>query len=186
MISGSAPIVSAARSARLPTISEWWYVPGVSTSRRRRSVCDGFASSSSWNTVSRPNTLPRTAKEPTVATAAPPAETAAAPMSWTTPVRSRSPSSENAVTTTACDDEDRGAGLDERLEAVAAADGQDAGQPAEHGVGAELERRPVHGARDDRDDRGHEDRRLRIEEHGHQQPDRRDRQDERQRRARPG
>ena len=37
-------------------------MPGVSTSSRRSSGCDGFASSSSWNTVRIPNTLPRTAK----------------------------------------------------------------------------------------------------------------------------
>src|SRR3954454_812429 len=52
---------------------EWWYVPGVSTSRRRRSGWDGFASSSSWNTVRIPKRLPRTAKLATAATAAPPA-----------------------------------------------------------------------------------------------------------------
>ena len=49
-------------------------MPGVSTSSRRRSGWDGFASSSSWNAVRIPNTDPRTANEPTVATAAPPAD----------------------------------------------------------------------------------------------------------------
>ena len=79
----------------------WWYVPGVSTSSRRRSGCDGLASSSSWNAVRIPNREPSTANEPTVATAAPPAETAAAPNSSTTPRMSWSPSSPNVAMTSA-------------------------------------------------------------------------------------
>ena len=38
--------------------------PGVSTRSRRSRGCDGFASSSSWNTVTIPNSEPRTANEP--------------------------------------------------------------------------------------------------------------------------
>ena len=64
------------------------------------------------------------------------------------------------------DDEDRGPRLDERLEPVAAPDGEDARKPAEEHVRPELERRPIHGAGDDRDDRGHQDGRLGVEEHG--------------------
>ena len=101
MTSGSPPIASAARSARLPTISEWWYVPGVSTSRRRSSGCDGFASSSSWKTVRMPKTEPRTANVPTAATPEPSAEAAEANHSSTMPWTSRAPSSENTVTTMA-------------------------------------------------------------------------------------
>src|SRR3972149_2144181 len=36
-------MASAARSDRLPTMSEWWYVPAVSRSSRRSSGCDGVA-----------------------------------------------------------------------------------------------------------------------------------------------
>ena len=94
-------MASAARSARLPTISEWWYVPGVSTSRRRSSGWDGFASSSSWNTVTIPNTEPITAKLPTAATAEPPADRADAPSSSSRPRMSCSPSSAKMATTRA-------------------------------------------------------------------------------------
>ncbi len=80
---------------------EWWYVPGVSMSRRRSSGCDGLASSSSWNAVRIPKTLPRTANVPTATTAAPPPASAEAPHSWTTPVRSRWPRSPKVVTTIA-------------------------------------------------------------------------------------
>ena len=125
-------MASAARSARLPTISEWWYVPGVSTSRRRSSGWDGLASSSSWNTVRIPNTEPRTANVPDGRDArARPADAADANHSSSTPRTSRSPSSENTDTTSALTTNDRERGLDEDLQPVALADGDDAGQAAQ-------------------------------------------------------
>ena len=152
-MSGSAPIDSAARSARLPTISEWWYVPGVSTSSRRSSGWDGFASSSSWNTVSSPNTLPEDGERPDRR------HRRAARRE-----RRRTDELDDAGQVALAEqrerghddrlhDEDRGARLDERLEPIAAANGEDSGEAAEQHVRPELERWPVHGAGDDRDDR---------------------------------
>src|SRR3989304_404090 len=57
-------MASAARSDRLPTMSEWWYVPAVSRSSRRSSGCDGVASSSNWNEGGKPKRLPRTPPPP--------------------------------------------------------------------------------------------------------------------------
>ena len=84
---------------------------------------------------------------PTAATAEPAADAAEANHSSRTPRRSRSPSSENDRHDERVDDEDRERRLDEDLQPVAAADGDDAGQPAEERVGRELERGAVHGAR---------------------------------------
>ena len=131
---------------------EWWYVPGVSTRSRRSSGCDGFASSSSWKTVRIPNRLPRTANEPTAATAAPAAAARAAPHSWRTPVRSRAPRSEKTEMTSAPTTAIGDAGLDEQVQPVAAADGDDAGEAAEQDVRRELERGAVDRPGDDRQD----------------------------------
>ena len=77
----------------------WWYVPGVSSSSRRSSRLDGLASSSIWNTVMIPNTLPSTANVP----AASATETAAlktpTPMSCACAARSRCSSAPKATTT---------------------------------------------------------------------------------------
>ena len=171
---------SAARSARLPTISEWWYVPGVSTRSRRRSGWDGFASSSSWNTVRIPNTDPMTAKLPTAATAAPPADTAAAPTSSSTPRTSWSPSSANVSDDQRLDDEHGDARLDEHGQPVAAADADDARDAAEHHVGRELQARAVDRRGEDRDQRRHDHGDAGVEQHRDQHPDRRQRQRVRQ------
>ena len=179
-------MASAARSARFPTISEWWYVPGVSTSRRRSSGCDGFASSSSWNTVRIPNTDPMTAKLPTAATAEPPAETADAPHSSSTPRMSWSPSSANVSTTSALTANTAMPGLHEDREPVAAPDRDDAGDPAEQDVRPELEAGAVDGRREHRDQRGHDHRHARVEQHRDQHPDGGERERVRQPRAAGG
>ncbi len=76
-------------------------MPGVSTRSRRSSGCDGFASSSSWKTVRIPNTDPSTANKPTAAIPEPAAEAAEANHSSRMPRRSRAPSNEKTVTTSA-------------------------------------------------------------------------------------
>ena len=99
----------------------------------------GSPAPAAWNDVVMPNTLPRTANEPSATTAAPPAARASAPTSWTTPVRSRSPSKREHVTTHDVDDGHRDGRLDEVAQPLAAADDDDAGEPAEEDVGRELD-----------------------------------------------
>ena len=130
---------SAARSARLPTISEWWYVPGASISRRRRSGWDGLASSSSWNEVVIPNRLPSTANVPDGRDRPARGRRDRAPHSWiagqVAVAEERERRHDHDV-----DDRHRHPGLHERPEPFAAPDHDDAGQPAEEDVRRELER----------------------------------------------
>ena len=152
-------MASAARSARLPTISEWWYVPGVSTSRRRSSGWDGLASSSSWNTVRIPNTEPSTANVPTAATDEPAADAAEANHSSRTPADVARAEQREDRHDQRVDDEHGDRRLDEDLQPIALADGDDAGQPAEEDVGRELERRAVRRAPPTIATMAHDDRR---------------------------
>ena len=180
-------MASAARSARLPTISEWWYVPGVSTSSRRSSGCDGFASSSSWNTVRIPNTEPSTANVPTAAMPDPAAEAAEANQSSRMPRRSCVAEQREDGHDEGVDDEHGDRRLDEDLQPVAAADRDDAGQAAEEDVRRELERAvaeraAVHRPADQGDDGDDDRRRGRIEQDREEHGDRRGREEERQRR----
>ena len=82
------------------------------------------------------------------------------------------------------DDEDDRARLQERLEAIAPPDRDDAGQAAQEDEGRQLEG-AVHRARDDGQDRGHDDGHLGVEEDGDQDRDRRHGHDEGQGQA-PG
>ena len=133
----------------------WWYVPGVSSRSRRSSRFEGFASSSIWNTVMIPNTLPSTAKLPAASATddgrvedRPPTELACA-------ARSRCSSRLKAMTTATLsggnDEED----ADERVEPLGAGDRQQRRQPADEDVDGELERVAVHDAGEDRQRNGH-------------------------------
>ena len=78
------------------------------------------------------------------------------------------------------DEGDRDAGLDERVEPVAAPDRDDPGGAAEEHVGGHLERVAVDRAGDDRDDRRQQHRGAGVEEQRDEDPDRGGRDDERQ------
>jgi len=153
--SGSAPIASARPFREVAHHQRGGGTcPGVSTRSRRRSGCDGFASSRSWNTVRIPNRLPRTAK--------PPADQRPTPLRPPTrvsaPTSSRAgrgcreaPITRTVDTTRTLAIATAQPGLDKDLEPIAAADRHDPGKsPAEERVGREFERIRVSAPADHR------------------------------------
>ena len=119
---------------------------------------------------------------PTAAMPEPAAEAAEANHSSRMPRRSRAPSNEKTETTRAFTTKTATAAWTKTWQPIAAADGHDAGHPAEEDVGRELERVAVDGAADDGDDRDDDGRDRGVEEDRQQDRDRRRRQEERQRR----
>ena len=147
------------------------------------SGCDGLASSSSWKTVRIPNRLPRTANEPTAATAAPAAEAPDAPTSSRSPRASWRPEKRERRDHEDVRDGHREAGLDEDLQPVAAANGDDPGQAPDQDVRGVLEGGvlvEVQRSAQERDRDHHDRRHTRIEQDREQDPGRRRRDDERQ------
>ena len=90
---------------------------------------------------------------PTAATPDPAADAAEANHSSRTPRRSRAPSSEKTVTTSALTTKTAIAAWTKTWSRSPRRIGDDAGQPAEEDVGRELERAAVHRPADDRDER---------------------------------
>ncbi len=124
----------------------WWYVPGVSSSRRRSSRFDGFASSSSWKTVMIPNTLPSTAKLPTARTTESTALTIPTPPAAGSPSRSRCSSRLKASDHDHVRHGQRDEDPHERVEPLGAGDRQERRDAAREDVHRQLERVAVHDA----------------------------------------
>ena len=127
-------MASAARSARLPTISEWWYVPGVSISSRRSSGWDGLASSRSWNDRQDPEDVAedgegpdarRSRHHPPIARTRPRAED---------PGQVALAEQRERRHDERLDDERNAAGLEERLQPISPPNAEDTGQAAEEDV----------------------------------------------------
>ena len=146
-------------------------MPGVSTSSRRRSGWDGFASSSSWNDGEDPEHGPdhREAAHGRDGRATGGDGRRAQELQQAQGVlvaQQRERDDDEGV-----DHEHGEPGLEEHGQPLPLPDGHDARDPAEQDVGAELEARAVHGRGEHGDQRGHDHRDARIEQDGDQHPD---------------
>ncbi len=145
-------------------------------SSRRSSGWDGFASSSSWNTVTMPNSEPSTAKLPTAATDEPPADTRRGAQQLQQPGDIAIAEQGERDHDQRAHDEHGRSGLDEHRQPVTAAHRDDPGDAAEQDVHRQLETRAVDGSGEDREQGHHHQRGAAVEQNRHQHAHGRERQ----------